>query len=222
MPRADPDATRVVARRGVSAGAGARAAGIASGSEAEPDREPDPDPDPHPGAAADPEPEADPDATRVAARPALDPIRRTHRPTAPRGGTTSSRNPAPPVAEPEDVQSSRELAALMFKPALDPKRRARESPFAADPATAPRQGVARGIPVVYGARSELGVPMGVAASPVAPDARAVSAVPAADREGLPSTARLNRRDRRATLVGGAALLIIAGAGLWWIGALALG
>ena len=199
---ADPDVTRVVARAGQGADQDLDATRAVV----------------RPGAGVDP----DPDATKVVARPALDPIRRSAPSAGTRGSTTNSRNPAPPVEEPEESHASRDLAALMFKPALDPKRRARESPFAEEAGAGPRQGVSRGIPVVYGARNELGARVGVAASPAAPSEEASPPALAADRSGLPSTARLNRRDRRITLAGGAALLVLASLGLWWIGSLALG
>ena len=137
------------------------------------------------------------------------------------GGTTSSRNPAPPVEEPEHLNVSRAIASLMFKSPLDPRRRARESPFPETGASAPRQGVRPGMPVVYGARSESRFAVGVAASPSGPISAGQPVVPREGRASLPSTARRNRREQVITLAGGAGMLVAVAFGLWWIGSLAL-
>ncbi|WP_427869698.1 hypothetical protein [Leucobacter luti] len=137
------------------------------------------------------------------------------------GGTTSSRNPAPPVEEPEQLNVSRDIAALMFKSPLDPRRRARESPFPESASSKPRQGVRPGMPVVYGARSDSSLAVGVAASPSGPISAGQPVVPREGRASLPSTARRNRREQVITLAGGAGMLVAVAFGLWWIGSLAL-
>ncbi|MBK0421660.1 hypothetical protein JD292_06190 [Leucobacter sp. CSA2] len=138
------------------------------------------------------------------------------------GATTGSRNPAPPVEEPLVTNVSRDVAALMFKSPLDPRRRVRNTSVAGAEDASPRQGVSRGIPVVYGPRAPEALPVGVAAAPAPPSGSEAEAPPAADRTGLPSTARINRRERLVTLIGGAALVVVGVAGLWWIAVTAFG
>lgn len=194
-----------------------------------------------PRAAAEP---VEDDATRAVARPATDPVdedatRAVARPdilkpvrpepsasggphTVTRtGSTTGSRNPAPPVEEPQVTNVSRDVAALMFKSPLDPRRRVRNTSVPGAEGAEPRQGVSRGIPVVYGPRATEALQIGVAAAPSAP--AAIGAIPpAAERNGLPSTARINRRERVVTLVGGAVLVAASITGLWWISIAAFG
>lgn len=188
-----------------------------------------------------PRPQAVDDATRVVRRASegsptgpdapgalLRPVQRElpgsggHSTVTRTGSTTGSRNPAPPVEEPQVTNISREVSALMFKSPLDPRRRVRNTNVAGAEDAAPRQGVSRGIPVVYGPRAPEALPVGLAAAPSSPIASAVEVPPAADRSGLPSTARINRRERLVTLLGGAALVAVSVAGLWWIAVTAFG
>lgn len=190
-PAVAEDATRVVPRRGTGGGAGA-------GNAAAPGRERILKP-------------AVPDQTGSGA---------AHT-TSRTGSTTGSRNPAPPVEEPQVTNISRDAAALMFKSPLDPRRRVRNSSVSGAEGAEPRQGVSRGIPVVYGPRAPEALKIGVAAAPSAPAATA-EIPPAAVRDGLPSTARINRRERLVTLVGGGVLVAASIAGLWWISLAAFG
>lgn len=138
------------------------------------------------------------------------------------GSTTGSRNPAPPVEEPQVANVSREVAALMFKSPLDPRRRVRNTSVPGAEDAEPRQGVSRGIPVVYGPRAPESLPVGVAAAPTPPIHANVEVPPAADRSGLPSTVRINRRERLVTLLGGVVLVAVSAVGLWWIAVTAFG
>ncbi len=138
---------------------------------------------------------------------------------------TFSGTPAPPVDEPP-MQPSPELAALMFKKPLDPKRTVPESPFPRTEQSLPKRGVRPGIPVLYTARTEqLGVRDAELAEAIArrlgpPPAGAP--LPVAPREGLASVGRANRRFRIATLVGFGTAVAVSVAGLWWVWAAAFG
>ncbi|GAA1327526.1 hypothetical protein ACFSWE_15335 [Leucobacter albus] len=121
-----------------------------------------------------------------------------------------------PVEEPEEIPP--ELAKLLFKNPLDAKRRAPAAPFAKEQSSLPRGGVRSGIPVVYGARGE-----GFTATTDALDLeRVIGAPPAgyavavAERELLPSAARLNRKFSVIAWAGAVAVPIVAGVGLWWV------
>ena len=136
---------------------------------------------------------------------------------------TSSRDPAPPVEEPDAELSERALAKLLFKPPLDPRRRVKESPFPQLEHTLPKRGVSQSMPVVYGARSEelpvqpegkLDLEQRIGAPPT------TLAPPPVVREGLPSAAQLNRKFRLLALLGGAGVVVVVAAGLWGIAALA--
>lgn len=110
------------------------------------------------------------------------------------------------------------LARLFYKNPLDPKRRAPDSPFPRDRSALPRGGVRSGIPVVYGTRSEELVEHFEGtefARWIGPPPEGYE-LPTADRGGLPSTARFNRRFRLLALAGGGGAIVVAVAGLWWI------
>ncbi|QIK63044.1 hypothetical protein G7068_07410 [Leucobacter viscericola] len=129
-----------------------------------------------------------------------------------------------PVEEPA-VEIPKDLANLMFKPPLDPHRRVRESPFPQTEHTLPKSGVRQGMPVVYGAKAETAVD--VSGDGAALDARigpppAGAYIVPAQREGLPSIAKQNRRFRLLALGGGAVVAIVVGAGLWGVSLLAFG
>ncbi|MBL3687848.1 hypothetical protein D3248_12905 [Leucobacter zeae] len=166
-----------------------------------------------------PRPAADPDATEVVVARA----RRTPQADDPGAATGTRRpagavgTPAPPVAEPAD---RRGLPQEMFKPPLDPRRRARRSPFPQEEHTLPRRGVRPGMPVVSGARSEHPLrPKGELdpASPLArigpPPGPESGALAAADRSSLRSTEKLNRRYAMTAIGGGAAVVLVVSAGL---------
>ena len=147
------------------------------------------------------------------------------------GATTGT--PAPPVPEPTDERSARDLAALMFKPELDPARRLPEAP-GGEPSPA-RAGTRPELPVVYGARP---TPLDAGSADPAPAAAASRggsgprgasgpesdpvAETAARRAALPSIARQNARFRTLVLVGGPLVLVGAAAGIWAICAALLG
>jgi hypothetical protein len=127
-----------------------------------------------------------------------------------------------PVEEPE---VARGLAGVMFKPPLDPYRAVRESPFPQTEQTLPKTGVRQGIPVVYGARSESAEDF--SADAAALDARigpppADGSVVPAQRAGLPSVAKQNRKYRAIALFGGAGVVLVVGVGLWSVAQLAFG
>lgn len=112
---------------------------------------------------------------------------------------------------------------------LDPERRIGPVPGAAPWEQPPvvERGLRPGVPVVYGTRAEgffgsrgSGADDIVARLGPPPDARPV--VVRRDRALLPSVERRSRRLRRATLASYAAALVLAGTGLWAIGALVLG
>lgn len=129
-----------------------------------------------------------------------------------------------PVEEPEQ-EIPKGLAALMFRPPLDPHRRVRESPFPQTEQALPRSGVRQGMPVVYGARPEAAG--NIRAEAAALDAQigpppAGSTLVPAQREGLPSVAKQNRRFRAVALGGGVAVVIVVGLGLWGVAQLAFG
>ena len=151
-----------------------------------------------------PTPQPDPEATMISVR-------------------TSSRDPAPPVEEPDAELSERALAKLLFKPPLDPRRRVKESPFPQLEHTLPKRGVSKDMPVVYGVHSEelaaqpdgkLDLEQRIGAPPT------TLAPPPVVREGLPSAAQLNRKFRLLALLGGAGVVVVVAAGLWGIAALA--
>lgn len=139
--------------------------------------------------------------------------------------TTFSGTPAPPVEEPP-MEPSPELAALMFKKPLDPKRMVPESPFPHTEQSLPKRGVRPGMPVLYTARTEqVGAQDAERAAAITqrlgpPPAGAP--LPFAQREGLVSLRRVNRRFRIATLAGFVAALAVSVTGLWWVWTVAFG
>ncbi len=139
--------------------------------------------------------------------------------------STFSGTPAPPVEEPR-IEPSPELAALMFKKPLDPKRTVPDSPFPRSEQALPQRGVRPGMPVLYSVRTEhtnahdAELAEAVVRRLGAPPESAP--VPVAQRDGLPSMARANRRFRAVALGGSAAALAVSVAGLWWVWSVAFG
>ncbi|QIM19355.1 hypothetical protein G7066_13635 [Leucobacter coleopterorum] len=131
---------------------------------------------------------------------------------------------AMPVDEPE-VEIPADLAQLMFKQPLDPHRRVKESPFPQTEDALPRVGVRQGMPVVYGTRAELDEQY--SDETAALDAKIGPPPPngyvfVAQRDGLPSTERQNRKYSLLALGGGTAVLLVAVFGLWGVALLAFG
>lgn len=153
-------------------------------------------------------PESGAAAAGPAAGPAAHAKRDASRPAAATVGA--------PVEEREEIPP--ELAKLLFKSPLDAKRRAPAAPFPVEQSSLPRGGVRGGIPVVYGARSEAFVERSLAGDlgrslgspPAGYD------VPVAEREALPSLARLNRRFSALAWAGAVVVPVVAGVGLWWV------
>ena len=131
--------------------------------------------------------------------------------------TTDSGRVGAAVPEPAD-EPSPELRAQMFKPPLDARRKAPASPFPADTAARPHQGVRSSMPVIYGRRTvgdgprsrTIAQPEQIGAAP------AGYALTPADRDELPSLARMNRRFGVVAFAGGAAVSALAVLGLSWI------
>lgn len=121
---------------------------------------------------------------------------------------------------------SPEQQAQMFKKPLDPRRAVVESPFPQTEGALPKRGVRPGMPVLYTPRS------GAAEDQDAARAEALEQrigppppahpIASAQRDGLPSTARANRRFGVAVLAGFAAALVVSALGLWGIAVLAFG
>ncbi len=141
-------------------------------------------------------------------------------PAAPRA---LSRNPAPPVDEPAPLELPPELAARMFKSPLDARYRVPEAPSPAPDHALPRRGVSPALPVMTsqrsGRRSASGTDTDANFGPV-PESR--PAPPPADRTGVRSTARANRRFGIGAVVGFGSSLIVAVGGLWLVAVLAFG
>lgn len=135
---------------------------------------------------------------------------------------------APPVEEPKHDTALPQHgvgAPPLFKSPLDPKRRVREAPATEFEKPEPKGGVRPGLPVVYPAAYA-----GVAESEPAPSVRQQRigpppksvAVVAADRTGLPSTERANRKFGRGVVLGFAGAIIVSVAGLSVIAMVAFG
>lgn len=183
--------------------------------ESRPEQKPEPKPERKPQAAPAPAPDGE-DATVVVAMPAQPDDDSTR--VVGRTG-----DPAPPVPEPE--YSSEDLAKLMFKPPLDPRRRVKPAPFEQPDHTLPKRGVRQGMPVIFG---ETGPQAGEQGSSPLDLERRIGAVPKstaltpAARDGLPSMAQLNRKFRLLALAGGAGVVVVVALGLWGIATLAFG
>lgn len=121
-----------------------------------------------------------------------------------------------PVVEREEIPP--ELAKLLFKNPLDPKRRAPESPFPREDSSLPRGGVRAGIPIAYGPRAEelVGRIRGTDFARGLGSPPEGYALPEAVRDELPSTARFNRTFTVVAWLGVFAVPIVAGTGLWWV------
>lgn len=213
----------------------ARTAADAAGSAAE--------------SAADPKASAAPDdATIVAARPprSADPaqadddgtivVARRPRPEQPprpeptaedsgRSTRSGTANPAPPIEEPSAGQLPADVVARMFKSPLDEKLRIPDAPTPPEEHTLPRRGVAPGIPVLSPVRSlgEADASRGSALSErFGPPPASVPEPPSAERDGLRSTARANRRFGLGTIIGLGAAVVVSVLGLWGVAILAFG
>lgn len=139
-----------------------------------------------------------------------------------RSGTA---NPAPPIEEPSAGQLPADVVARMFKSPLDAKLRIPDAPTPPEEHTLPRRGVAPGIPVLSPVRSlgEADASRGSALSErFGPPPASVPEPPAAERDGLRSTARANRRFGLGTIIGLGAAIVVSALGLWGVAILAFG
>ena len=142
-----------------------------------------------------------------------------------RSGHRSTANPAPPVEEPPAGELPPEVLARMFKSPLDARLRVPEAPTPPPEHTLPRRGISPGIPVlspVRGLSEANASPGGVLSDRFGPPPASVQPPPPAQREGLRSTARANRRFGAGAIVGFAASILVAGFGLWGVAILAFG
>lgn len=134
-----------------------------------------------------------------------------------------SRNPAPPVEEPAPLELPPELAARMFKSPLDARYRVPEAPTPAPDHALPRRGVSPAMPVLTSQRSGRRVASGADTDAnFGPPPESRPAPPAADRAGVRSTARANRRFGIGAVAGFAGSLLVAIGGLWFVAVLAFG
>ena len=164
------------------------------------------------------------DATIVAARPPK-PDAASDVEESGRSGHRSTANPAPPVEEPPAGELPPEVLARMFKSPLDARLRVPEAPTPPPEHTLPRRGISPGIPVlspVRGLGEANASPGGVLSDRFGPPPASVQPPPPAQREGLRSTARANRRFGAGTIIGFAASILVAGFGLWGVAILAFG
>lgn len=141
-------------------------------------------------------------------------------PERPRG---ASFNPAPPVADPAPAELPPEIAARMFKSPLDAKYRIPDAPTEAPSHALPRRGVSPALPVITSSRAgrrNVATSATDARIGAPPESRA--APPAAERHGLRSTERANRRFGTGTVIGFGASLVVAVGGLWIVAILAFG
>ncbi|WP_156322509.1 hypothetical protein [Leucobacter musarum] len=158
------------------------------------------------------------DHTVVTPRP-LDPTAAVL-PERPRG---ASFNPAPPVADPAPAELPPEIAARMFKSPLDAKYRIPDAPTEAPSHALPRRGVSPALPVITSSRAgrrNVATSATDARIGAPPESRA--APPEAQRHGLRSTERANRRFGTGTVIGFGASLVVAVGGLWIVAILAFG
>lgn len=153
------------------------------------------------------------------AAPPLDPTAAAL-PERPRG---ASFNPAPPVADPAPGELPPEIAARMFKSPLDAKYRIPDAPTEAPSHALPRRGVSPALPVITSSRAgrrNVATSATDARIGAPPESRA--APPEAEREGLRSTERANRRFGMGTMIGFGVSLVVAVGGLWIVAILAFG
>ncbi|UOR02210.1 hypothetical protein MUN77_02445 [Leucobacter allii] len=134
---------------------------------------------------------------------------------------SSSRNPAPPVADPDLDGLPPELVARMFKSPLDKRRRIPKAPTPAPEHAQPRGGVAQGLPIVSATRFGASRPLPIA-EPIGEPPLAREQPETAPRSGLRSTQRANRRFGVAVLGGFAATVLVSLAGLGLIARALLG
>ncbi len=168
-------------------------------------------------------PAGDDDGTIVVARPP-----RSGSPIGEDSGRSTrsgTANPAPPIEEPSIGQLPSDVVARMFKSPLDAKLRIPDAPTPPEEHTLPRRGVAPGIPVLSPVRSlsAADASQGSALSErFGPPPASVPEPPAAEREGLHSTARANRRFGLGTIIGLGAAILVSALGLWGVAILAFG
>ncbi|UOQ57666.1 hypothetical protein MUN78_02140 [Leucobacter allii] len=146
---------------------------------------------------------------------------RTPLSTRDRRTASSSRNPAPPVADPDLDGLPPELVARMFKSPLDKRRRIPKAPTPAPEHAQPRGGVAQGLPIVSATRFGASRPLPIA-EPIGEPPLAREQPETAPRSGLRSTQRANRRFGVAVLGGFAATVLVSLAGLGLIARALLG
>lgn len=155
-----------------------------------------------------PDEPSDPDATLVA-----QPLRSGPKP--PERSRSTSRNPAPPVEDPELGSLPPELVAQMFKSPLDRRRKIPKAPSEAPEHAKPRGGLVRGLPIVRPTR--FGAPPAApATAPIPRVPEAALTPPAADRSGLRSTLRAKRRYGMGVLIGFAVTLCVSVVGLVFV------
>lgn len=139
-----------------------------------------------------------------------------------RSGTA---NPAPPIEEPSAGQLPADVVARMFKSPLDAKLRIPDAPTPPEEHTLPRRGVAPGIPVLSPVRSlsEADASQGGTLSErFGPPPASVPEPLSAERDGLRSTARANRRFGLGTIIGLGVAVVVSVLGLWGVAVLAFG
>ncbi|WP_336659103.1 hypothetical protein [Leucobacter sp. USHLN153] len=134
--------------------------------------------------------------------------------TAARVPSRSAVNPAPPVAEPRRAELPPELAARMFKSPLSTKYRVPTAPNEAPERALPRRGVTPALPVLSTSRAgRLNVGSRETDARIGPPPPAAALPPAADRSGLRSLERADRRFGIATVIGFGVSVVLAAGGL---------